>query len=41
MPDIPDLTDPRYLEEIGWFLYRLTPSLRAAAARAVDGGEQP
>jgi SAM-dependent methyltransferase len=21
MPDIPDLTDPRYLEEIGWFLY--------------------
>jgi SAM-dependent methyltransferase len=21
MPNIPDLTDPRYLEEIGWFLY--------------------
>ena len=21
MADIPDLTDPRYLEEIGWFLY--------------------
>ena len=21
MPQIPDLTDPRYLDEIGWFLY--------------------
>ena len=21
MPEIPDLTDPRYLDEIGWFLY--------------------
>jgi ubiquinone/menaquinone biosynthesis C-methylase UbiE len=21
MPKIPDLTDPRYLEEVGWFLY--------------------
>jgi SAM-dependent methyltransferase len=21
MPDIPDLTDPRYLDEVGWFLY--------------------
>jgi SAM-dependent methyltransferase len=21
MPEIPDLTDPRYLDEVGWFLY--------------------
>src|SRR6266849_7480063 len=21
MPKIPDLTDPRYLDEVGWFLY--------------------
>jgi hypothetical protein len=21
MPQIPDLTDPRYLDEVGWFLY--------------------
>jgi len=21
MPEVPDLTDPRYLDEIGWFLY--------------------
>ena len=21
MPFIPDLTDPRYLDEVGWFLY--------------------
>jgi hypothetical protein len=21
MPQIPDLTDPRYLDDIGWFLY--------------------
>ena len=21
MPKIPDLTDPRYLDELGWFLY--------------------
>ena len=21
MPQIPDLSDPRYLDEVGWFLY--------------------
>ena len=21
MPEIPDLTDPRYLDEVGWVLY--------------------